>query len=282
MSDAPIPIDRRRRAARAKQAATRRLIALVVAVVVVVAAAVVLLWPSGPTMASVTIRPGEAIFEVAAALRALPQTKVGYGAAFERDALQLGQVRSPFQPASVVSLEGLLGTGTYHFVADEPPSALLSAMVRRFTAQAAALGLTPTTTVEGHDAYAVVTVASIVEKEGWLPQNLGQVSRVIYNRLAVGQPLQMDSTVLYPLRRDGGRVTPSMLQVDTPFNTYLHAGLTPTPVCQPGPAALVAAMHPTPGTWRYFVVVSRDGTEAFATTYAEHLANIARAKANGL
>jgi len=98
-------------------------------------------------------------------------------------------------------------------------------------------------------------VASIVQKEAISPgtaraataHNAGPVARVIYNRLARGTPLQMDSTVLYALGRDGGPVTPADLAVRTPYNTYLNTGLTPTPICFPSTTALAAALHPPAG-----------------------------------
>ena len=105
-------------------------------------------------------------------------------------------------------------------------------------AGSAALGLTP---------YQAVTVASIVEKEGVIAKNLGPVARVILNRLHDGMPLQMDSTVLYAEGRDGGTVTPTDLRLQTPYNTYLNTGLTPTPICFPSAAALEAALDPPAG-----------------------------------
>ena len=118
-----------------------------------------------------------------------------------------GTVRSPWQPAGVTNLDGLLGTGTYIVVPGETDTQLLTDMVDRFDTLAdqpgpdrgsAALGLTP---------YQAVTVASIVEKEGVITKNMGPVARVILNRLANDMPLQMDSTVLYAEDRDGGTVT---------------------------------------------------------------------------
>ena len=105
---------------------------------------------------------------------------------------------------------------------------------------------------------------------------------MIYNRLARGTPLQMDSTVLYSEHRDGGRVTAADLALNTPYNTYLHAGLTPTPICFPSKASLQAALAPTPGNWLYFVVVSNDGTEAFSSTFAGQQANERLAQSRGL
>ena len=95
-------------------------------------------------------------------------------------------------------------------------------------------------------------------------------------------PLQMDSTVLYAEHRDGGPVTSTDLALNTPYNTYLHTGLTPTPICFPSPASLQAALAPTPGNWLYFVLVSADGTEAFSDTFAGQQANEQLAKSRGL
>ena len=108
------------------------------------------------------------------------------------------------------------------------------------------------------------------------------VARVIYNRLAADTPLQMDSTVLYSLGQDGGAVTAQDLQLHTPYNTYLNRGLTPTPICSPSTEALAAAVHPPSGDWLYFVVVNKNGTEAFSATFAEQLANEQLAKARGV
>jgi UPF0755 protein len=68
----------------------------------------------------------------------------------------------------------------------------------------------------------------------------------------------------------------------TPYNTYLNTGLTPTPICSPSPQAPSAAVHPPAGGWLYFVLVNKDGTEAFADTYAEQLANEQLAKERGV
>ena len=86
-------------------------------------------------------------------------------------------------------------------------------------------------------------------------KNLGKVARVIHNRLAKGTPLQMDSTVLYSEGRDGGAVTRADLALQTPYNTYLHTGLTPTPICFPRPPPCGRRWSPDAGSWLYFVVV---------------------------
>ena len=159
---------------------------------------------------------------------------------------------------------------------------LLTLMIDRFDALANATGLGAGAARLGLTPYEVIIVASIDQKEGVIDKNLGPVARVILNRLANRMPLQMDSTVLYSEGRDGGPVTSKDLQLDTPYNTYLHKGLTPTPICFPAPAALKAALDPPPGSWLYFVVVSSDGTEAFADTFDQQLSNEALAKSRGL
>jgi UPF0755 protein len=127
-----------------------------------------------------------------------------------------------------------------------------------------------------------VTVASIVQKEGYYVKNMPDVARVIYNRLAGDMALAMTSTILYSLGQDGGTVTPADHQLNTPYNTYLHTGLTPTPICFPSPAALAAAVSPPAGPWLYFVVVDKDGTEAFTSTYNQQLANERLAQSRGV
>jgi UPF0755 protein len=73
-----------------------------------------------------------------------------------------------------------------------------------------------------------------------------------------------------------------MLRIASPYNTYLHAGLTPTPTCVPSATALRAMLNPPAGTWRYFVVIDQQGDEAFSTTYAGQLANERLARSRGL
>src|SRR6202042_643432 len=136
---------------------------------------------------------------------------------------------------------------------------LLVDMVNRFDSQADTVGLAAGSAALGLTPYQTVTVASIVEKEGVISKNLGPVARVILNRLANRMPLQMDSTVLYALGRDGGPVTAADEATRTPYNTYLNTGLTPTPICFPSAPALTAALNPPPGAWIYFELTSRDG-----------------------
>ena len=137
-------------------------------------------------------------------------------------------------------------------------------------------------TLHGLSAYELVIGASIVEKEGYYSVNMPKVGRVILNRLARGGGLQMDATILYYYGADGGRVTASMLKTQSPYNTYLHAGLTPTPICTPSVTALSAMVDPPQGSWLYFTLVQKDGTMAFSTSFAEQLANERLAAERGI
>ena len=118
----------------------------------------------------------------------------------------------------------------------------------------------------------------MVEKEGYIPVNMPDMARVIYNRLAQDLPLQMDSTVLYALGQDGGPVTPRTCKIQSPYNTYLNNGLTPTPICMPSRTRWPRRLHPPAGAWLYFVLVQKNGVMAFSDTYAEQLANEQLAK----
>ncbi|MDQ6964318.1 MAG: endolytic transglycosylase MltG [Mariprofundales bacterium] len=122
------------------------------------------------------------------------------------------------------------------------------------------------------------TIASIIEKESALDSERPIISAVIHNRLRMNMPLQMDPTIIYGLYQlDGsfsGDITRRDLKRDTPWNSYLHRGLPPTPICHPGRASLIAAAHPSSSQALYFVA-NGNGGHSFATTLAEHRRNVA-------
>jgi len=198
-------------------------------------------------------------------------------------AAKSGVVHSAFSPPGSNNLEGMLGTGSYLILPGESDVTIVRDMVQRFDRDAEAAGLsTASAAALGLSPYQVVIAASVVEKEGYIPLNMPDVARVIYNRLARGEPLQMDSTVLYAIGQDGGPVTSQDLKIQSPYNTYLNTGLPPTPICMPSPDALAAAVHPPTGAWLYFVLVDKNGTMAFSDTYAQQLANEKLAQSRGL
>ncbi len=234
---------------------------------------------AGPNVFAVVVHPGYTLAEVAARVDSVPGHTNGE---FARVAAS-GAVHSAYAPPGSVNLEGLLGTGQYLVLPGESDQTLLSAMVQRFDRDARAVGLDATSAAAfGMTPYQVITAASVVEKEGYYTFNMPKVARVILNRLAQGKPLQMDSTVLYAIGQDGGPVTKQTLEIQSPYNTYLHTGLPPTPICMPSTAALAAAVHPPAGAWLYFTLVDKNGTMAFSDTYAEQLANEKLAQSRGV
>jgi UPF0755 protein len=232
---------------------------------------------SGPGIPEVTALPGLTLHEVAVLIE--QEKGVSFANSFAKAAMA-SVTPSPYGHGS--SLEGLIGDGTYLIPTSTSPSDLAREMVDRFDKEAASAGLTPSTTVEGLDPYQLITAASIDVKEGEYQVNLPKVARVIFNRLAAGAPLQMDSTVLYALGRDGGSVTSAMERVQSPYNTYLNTGLTPTPICTVSKVSLRAVLNAPKGTWMYFELTNQDGQETFSTTFAQQLAAEALAKSKGL
>ncbi|MGH9101978.1 MAG: endolytic transglycosylase MltG [Acidimicrobiales bacterium] len=238
--------------------------------------AVVAQLEKGPQRARLTIPEGFTLARMAARVGELKgRSSKGFLAA-------ASQVRSSYEPPEVHSLEGLLFPATYLVSPGESDRQILQQMVSSFDGAAASSHLRELAPGVGLSPYQVVTVASMVEREAKLPADRGKVARVIYNRLAKGMKLQVDATVLYALGNRTTSLSSSDLQVDSPYNTYVHYGLPPTPIASPGVASLEAALHPTPGPWLYYVVVSKDGAEAFSTTLAAQQRNIALARSRGL
>jgi UPF0755 protein len=233
---------------------------------------------AGPNVFPLQIPAGFTVSEVAQRVGQLP----GHDAATFAKVAGEGAVPSPWLPAGSTNLDGLLGTGTYIVLPGETDTQLLTAMVDRFNALAAQVGLSAGAARLGLTPYQAIIAASIVQKEGFIVKNMGPVARVILNRLAQNMALQMDSTVLYAEARDGGPVTAKDLALRSPYNSYLNKGLTPTPICFPSRSALQATLDPPAGSWLYFVVVQSDGTEAFADTFAGQQANEALAQQRGL
>ena len=121
-----------------------------------------------------------------------------------------------------------------------------------------------------HSAYDALIIASIIEKETALPEERPEIAGVFVRRLARGMRLQTDPTVIYALGAAfDGNLTRKDLATNSLYNTYMHAGLPPTPIALPGLASIHAALHPAAGEALYFV--SRgDGSHVFSATLAEH------------
>jgi UPF0755 protein len=166
--------------------------------------------------------------------------------------------------------EGYLFPATYEVVPHESALGVLSGMVQRFDQEAALVNL-PTVAKRVHLTQGqVIIMASLVEAEGGRTSDYPKIARVIYNRLAQGIPLELDSTVLYGLNAYGIIANDQQLQSSSPFNTYRHKGLTPAPIDNPGAAAIAAAVNPAFGNWLYFVTVNpKTGETLFTASQAQ-------------
>jgi UPF0755 protein len=132
------------------------------------------------------------------------------------------------------------------------------------------------------DPYQALILASIVEKETGRDADRPLVAAVFRNRLRQGMPLQSDPTVIYGLGASfDGNLRKSDLAADTPYNTYVHAGLPPTPIAMPGLASLRATLHPAPSPALYFVARG-DGSSQFSGTLEEHNRAVNRYQRRGV
>jgi UPF0755 protein len=151
--------------------------------------------------------------------------------------------------------EGYLFPSTYQIPPHTSAAAVLKGMVTLFINEAATLSL-PAAAQRGQVSEShVIIVASLVQAEGGRPSDYPKIAEVIYNRLNSGMKLQLDSTVMFALGKYAIQATDQELQTNSPYNTYLHTGLPPGPIDNPGDAAIRAALHPAHGRYVYFVTV---------------------------
>ena len=153
------------------------------------------------------------------------------------------------------NVEGFLFPATYEFNPSATSDDILRTMFDKFNSVADSIELDLKAKNLDLTAYDIIKVASMVEVEAH-PTDFAKVSRVVYNRLAAPMPLGFDSTIAYGLNRaaDAGvEISAEELAVDTPYNSRIHSGLPPTPIGNPGEAAIVAALNPESGPWLFFV-----------------------------
>ncbi len=171
----------------------------------------------------------------------------------------------------VGDLEGYLFPDTYQLPAGTPLQNLVRIMVRRFLGVYDSLTETgDSRTASSFTRHEIITIASIVEKETGLPAERPMVASVIFNRLRRNMLLQVDPTVIYGLDKFGKALSASDLAKDTPYNSYLHRGLPPGPICSPGRAAIDAALHPARTSYLYFVARD-DGSHEFSRNLRDHI-----------
>jgi UPF0755 protein len=164
------------------------------------------------------------------------------------------------------SVEGYLYPATYNLTRSRSEEQLISQMVAQFEKRYAELAAGG---AGGLSRHAVVTLASLIEKEAVTADEKPLISSVFHNRLRIGMPLQSDPTAVYGVRAFAGKVTRADIDRPSPYNTYLIKGLPPGPIGNPGADALEAALHPAATQYLYFVA-RQDGTHQFSRTLEEH------------
>ncbi|HZK56332.1 MAG TPA: endolytic transglycosylase MltG [Desulfosporosinus sp.] len=177
-------------------------------------------------------------------------------------------------PKGIHRLEGYLFPNTYDIPVKTNPHQMIDLLLRQFAKE-----LTPDVQKQLDTSKLSVaqwvTLGSMVEKEAVKQEDRPKVASVFLNRLKIDQPLQSCATIQFLLGTPKEKLYNKDLQIPSPYNTYLHKGLPPGPIANPGHASLQAVLHPTESEMLYFVA-KKDGYHAFAKTYAEHLENIKR------
>jgi len=175
------------------------------------------------------------------------------------------------------NLEGFLFPAQYAFVPGLSTDNAVQQMVDRFNLAAKASQIDQG--YSGFNPYELLTIASMLQAEGD-EQDFSKISRVIYNRLKIGMPLQINATIDYAMNLRGKiRLPYKLLEIKSPYNTYRYRGLPPGPIGNPGQAALEAAVNPANGQWLYYVTVKPSDTR-FTKSYDEFLVWVSEFKKN--
>lgn len=168
--------------------------------------------------------------------------------------------------------EGYLFPDTY-FISSRnsiKPEYVISMMRRNFDEKISEI---PKTAISGRPLSDIVRMASIVEEEARTTENRKIVAGILWKRISLGMPLQVDSTLTYVLGKTSAELTMSDLKTDSLYNTYVHTGLPPTPIDNPGLDAISATIFPTDTPYLYFLSSKDGSTMYYGKTLAEHVAN---------
>ncbi len=214
-------------------------------------------------------------------------------------------VVASLRPPGVTSLEGLLFPDTYQVSNGESEAQVVARMIAQMERVTNQEDIVAKGERQGQSPYAILIIASLIEREAKTDEDRAKIARVIYNRLAIGMPLSIDASVLYGTAQAGvdpnTDVTPfpQQREMPGPWNTYLNQGLPATPIANPGRASIQAALNPAPNPgigdplcaglpegvacqYLFYVLANEDGSHAFAVTPEQHEANVQQASAAGL
>jgi UPF0755 protein len=173
----------------------------------------------------------------------------------------------------VTSLEGFLFPKTYEVTFNYTAQNIIEMLLTQYQLETGKLDYSLAAN-NNFTPYDILKIASLIEREAYVPEERPLISAVIHNRLKEGMLLQIDATVRYALSKWDDIVTFDDLKVDSPYNTYLYAGLTPTPICSPGLASIEAALAPADVDYLYYVVTDPEKhTHSFSRTLEGHEQN---------
>lgn len=195
------------------------------------------------------------------------------------------------QPAGSTNLEGFLFPAKYEVAQADVgnPRRIIDQMIAAFDRVSTTEGLPDASRLLAGKVgtrtvtpYQALIVASLIESEAKVPEDRPKIARVIYNRMARGEMLGIDASVLYALQKRKTSLTNTDLRVDSPYNTRLKNGLPPTPINSPGQASIQAALNPAEGDWFYYVLTDTDGRHYFTDNAADFQRAVNAAKARGV
>ena len=228
-----------------------------------------LLDPANRVVSSITITEGSTLKQTLAKLAKSTGIPLADLKKAAKDYTALGV------PKKAPSLEGFLFPATYDFDPDVTATQVLQKLVDRMNESLDAAG------VKKADRLEVLTLASIIQKEGGSAKDFLKVSRVFTNRLEIDMALQSDATVSYGTGNTSILTTAAEREdASNKYNTYANLGLPVGPIAAPGDDAINAALHPAKGDWLYFVLVNGEtGETKFSKTFAEHERGVAEFQA---
>lgn len=178
------------------------------------------------------------------------------------------------EPGDAASLEGYLFPDTYQFYVGMQASSAINKFLVNFYNRLSADMINQAANLN-MSIGDIVKIASYIEKEAANDEERATIASVIYNRLSAGMSLGIDATILYRYPEHEGAPTAEMLAEDDPYNTRISVGLTPTPICSPGMASLLAALNPENTNYYYYALDTETGTHRFFHSAEEHAAFVA-------
>ncbi len=173
-------------------------------------------------------------------------------------------------PNKRYNLEGFLFPDTYSFNKNENADFIIKTMLNRFEKVWQEIVEDLNISIPEEEIEKKVNVASMIEKEAVVDSERSFISSVIYNRIAIGMPLQIDATVIYSYGYHIEKMYEKYLEIDSPYNTYMYYGLPIGPISNPGRASLMAALKPKETDYLYYLLES-ENTHYFTDNYDDFL-----------